>query len=676
MQSSNRPGFRIQQAFVLNIVGAILVAIVFMIVAISAIISAKEDVAKTALQTAQIWVLATLSNQLEMTEVMAGHDVHEADLTYLRTAALGSEIIYFSLHALDGTVRLNATVADTESSLAADRRFHPLVPDWEVPSEAFAGEPFVRVSKGTLPDGTTGTLARVFAPVMDDGAVVGVAGVLLDQTRTARIFADEARNAILFSALLAGLALMTSAATGYLLLAQRRSEKTIRFMAHHDPLTGAANRNLFSEKMRETVGEATKTDRMMALHLIDLDKFKAINDTLGHDAGDALLRDVCSRIEREIGGDDLLARLGGDEFAVIQQGVATVAQANAMAQRLREAVNEIRRVDEVPMGVSASIGVAIVPEHASDEVDLQKCADLALYRAKDSGRDTAVMYEVGMDEDMRVRNMLRMLLRRSADAETFELHYQPMHDTRTGALAAFEALLRLPATGDTPVSPSVFIPVAEEMGLTPRIGAWVLQEACTKAMEWPDDIIVSVNLSAQQFDADIVGDVRTALDGSGLSPSRLELEITESMFIREPEPFLEKLHALKALGTRIVMDDFGTGNSSLNYLWMFPFDKIKVDRSCFLSLENNQNVAHVLRSISALGAAMNLRVTAEGVETEALREFAVRAGYDEIQGFFYSRPMSADALGAYIAGATRRVGDDLLQAVTTHPIHPVIKGEV
>ncbi len=650
-----RPGRRIEQAFVLNIVGAVLIAVVFAVITVTALVSADDELAETSLQTAQTWVNAALVDRPAMTRVMAGQDIDEADLLYLRTAALGGGITYFSIHGPDGTMRLNATLADTTADFEEDRRPHPIMPDWEIPPVVFQGTPTLKLTEEKRDDEAV-VVASAFVPVMEGGTLVGVAGVILDQTQAAEIYAEEARGSILFSAIMATLALLTSAATGYLILAQRRSERTIRFMAHHDPLTGVANRNLFNSALSAAIAETGRDGSTLALHLIDLDKFKAVNDTLGHDAGDALLRDVCSRIGRHIRAGDLLARLGGDEFAVIQKGVTNPRQVQTLAERMLSAVTGIDRVDEVPMGVSASIGIAMVPEHASDIADLQKCADVALYRAKENGRAQAAVYQPGMDDELRVRNMLRQLLRHSADAGTFELNYQPIHDTRTGALAGFEALLRLPATGEKPIAPSVFIPIAEDMGLTPRIGAWVLKEACNAAAGWPRDLTVSVNLSAQQFESDIVGDVRAALAGSGLEGSRLELEITESLFIREPGPFLEKLHQLKALGTRIVMDDFGTGYSSLNYLWMFPFDKVKVDRTCFLALDENDKVAHVLRTIAALGSAMNLRLTAEGVETEAQHDFALQAGYDEIQGFLFSRPMDEGAVAGYIAASTRPGG--------------------
>ncbi len=256
-----------------------------------------------------------------------------------------------------------------------------------------------------------------------------------------------------------------------------------------------------------------------------------------------------------------------------------------------------------------------------------------------------------MDGELKTRNTLRVMLRHALETDAFELHYQPIHEAESGALLGFEALLRLHDGDGGMISPAKFIPIAEDMGLTPRLGQWVLNEACRTASQWPADLSIAVNLSVQQFREDLVTVVESALALSGLAASRLELEITELLFIAEPDSVTEQLHRLKALGVRVVMDDFGTGYSSLSYLWKFPFDKLKVDRSCFMSLDQSENVGEVLRTISAMSGAMNLRVVAEGIETEVQRAFACQAGYDELQGFLCGRPMPLEAVTQYIRTA-------------------------
>ena len=434
----------------------------------------------------------------------------------------------------------------------------------------------------------------------------------------------------------------------------RRSEARVKHMAHHDTLTDLANRSQFNEALAEAFKGARENDVHVAVHMVDLDGFKAINDTQGHDTGDAVLRMVSERLVSTARDTDVVARLGGDEFALIQRGVVTIEQAQRLGDRLSERVRDIREIDGVPVAVGASVGTAVAPFHANDADAVVKCADIALYAAKDAGKNRCAVFTSGMEEVLKERNALRELLFKAIEEDGFELHFQPLHRAEDQTLCSFEALVRLPDGKAGLVSPGRFIPLAEELGLTTKLGNWVLRKACLTATLWPDHLRVSVNLSPQQFEGDVVAVVTEILAETGLAPNRLELEITEGLFLNETPNVLEQLNALKSLGVRIAMDDFGTGYSSLSYLWQFPFDKLKVDRSCFQSLGRNDDVAEVLRTIISMGHAMNLCVTAEGIETLEQQDFAAAAGYDELQGFLLGKPMPETDLAAYILNSRHK----------------------
>ena len=481
--------------------------------------------------------------------------------------------------------------------------------------------------------------------------VRGVVGVRIDQSETAILYRKRTWSTVGISAVLAFLAILHTFHASRLIGTLRRSEARVKHMAHHDTLTDLANRSQFNEALSEAFAEEQKDDVHVAVHMIDLDGFKAVNDTQGHDAGDAVLRMVSERLVATARETDIVARLGGDEFALIQRDVTTVEQAKRLGDRLSERVRDIREIDGVPVAVGASVGTAVAPLHAHDADTLVKCADIALYAAKDAGKNRCEVFTSGMEEVLKERNALRELLFKAIEEDGFALHFQPLHNAQNGVLCSFEALVRLPDGESGLVSPGRFIPLAEELGLTTKLGNWVLRKACSTAVLWPDHLRVSVNLSPQQFEGDVVAVVKDVLAESGLAPNRLELEITEGLFLNETPNVLDQLNALKAIGVRIAMDDFGTGYSSLSYLWQFPFDKLKVDRSCFQSLGRNDDVAEVLRTIISMGHAMNLCVTAEGIETLEQQDFAAEAGYDELQGFLLGKPMPETDLAAYILNA-------------------------
>jgi diguanylate cyclase (GGDEF)-like protein/PAS domain S-box-containing protein len=430
----------------------------------------------------------------------------------------------------------------------------------------------------------------------------------------------------------------------------REAQAQISHMAHHDALTGLANRTQLVEKLQNALTALPSRGGGIAVHFIDLDRFKSVNDTLGHDGGDFLLRTVAERLRSVIRIDDTVARLGGDEFVVVQTGVSDRDQVKEFARRLTSAVTAPMKLREQAIVATVSVGVAVAPADGSNPERLLKSADLALYKAKADGRNCIRFFLAEMDTELQARFKLEKIVREAVLRDGFELHYQPVFEISERRLVGFEALIRLPAEDGTLIPQLVFIPVAEDLRLIDKVGAWVLREACRTAATWPEYLTVAVNLSPAQFLAGSVSDiVAAALKEAGLAAHRLELEITETLLLGNSEATMAELQTLKAMGVAIVMDDFGTGYSSLSYLWRFPFDKIKIDRSFMQGFEGSSRDAKVVvKTIIALGRELNMRVTVEGVETATQLAFLDKADGDQVQGFFFGRPVPASEVSANI----------------------------
>jgi diguanylate cyclase (GGDEF)-like protein/PAS domain S-box-containing protein len=430
----------------------------------------------------------------------------------------------------------------------------------------------------------------------------------------------------------------------------QKAQAQIAYMAHHDALTGVANRTQLIEKLQEALALLPLRGGGIAVHFIDLDRFKSINDTLGHDGGDFLLKTVAERLRSITRPDDMVARLGGDEFVVVQTGVKDKAHAEDFARRLTAAVTAPMKLKEQTIVATLSVGVAIAPADGATSERLLKSADLALYKAKADGRNCVRFFVAEMDSELQARSKLERIIRDAVVHDRFELHYQPLFEMSDRRLTGFEALIRLPAEDGTLIPPLVFIPVAEDLHLIDKIGAWVLREACRTAATWPENLTVAVNLSPAQFLAGSVSNiVAAALKESGLAAHRLELEITETLLLGNSAAIMAELQTLKAMGVSIVMDDFGTGYSSLSYLWRFPFDKIKIDRSFMQGFDGSgRDVKTVMKTIIALGRELKMRVTVEGVETAAQAAFLDKVDGDQAQGYFFGRPVPASEVGASI----------------------------
>ena len=420
---------------------------------------------------------------------------------------------------------------------------------------------------------------------------------------------------------------------------QKRSQAQIEFLAHHDALTELPNRSLFKTRFQQELAGAARRGEKLAVMCLDLDRFKDINDTLGHGAGDMLLRQVAERLSACIRETDVVARLSGDEFAILQVGIAQPSGATRLAARIHQVLAEPVNLDgnETPVGVS--IGISIFPDDGTSGTNLLRNADMALYRAKADGRNTHRFFETGMDEAMRRRRELERDLRNSLKNGEMYLEYQPQAMASSNEVVGFEALVRWrhPTLGK--LSPGSFIEIAENCGFIVQLGRWVLHKACSDAATWDKPLSIAVNLSPVQFQhGDLAQEVEDTLKETGLAPERLELEITEGVLLSDKDRALAMLTRIKELGVRIAMDDFGTGYSSLSYLQSFPFDKIKIDRSFVAGLEGNDEARAIVRAVIGLSHALNLPVVAEGVENEAQLELLRRELCTEVQGYLIGRP--------------------------------------
>jgi len=429
---------------------------------------------------------------------------------------------------------------------------------------------------------------------------------------------------------------------------QRRSEAKIAHMALHDALTGLPNRTLMNERLEEAL-RRVKRDEMVAIHLIDLDHFKTVNDTLGHPSGDQLLTLVADRLRAAVADTDTVARMGGDEFAIVQTTIRHRSDAAALANCVIDAIGAAFEIDGQQVMIGTSVGIALGPFDGASPDQLVRNADLALYRAKGDGRGTYRIFEPDMDAQMRERRALEYDLRKALPDRQFELHYQPIVNLASDEITGFEALIRWHHPERGPVPPCTFIPIAEEIGFIVPLGEWALREACATAAQWPGQLRVAVNLSPAQFRSPgLMQVVVAALASSGLAAERLELEITENTLLQDSEATLSMLYRLRALGVRIAMDDFGTGYSSLSYLQSFPFDKIKIDRSFIHDIADGVGSLNIVRAVAAMATGLGMATTAEGVETQEQLDKVRAEGCTEMQGYIFSRPMPAHEIPQFL----------------------------
>ena len=462
----------------------------------------------------------------------------------------------------------------------------------------------------------------------------------IDQTSAATMSKVALIAASLMTSLLIVLGYSVPAAVAFRRIRERwKAEDQIRFLAMHDPLTGLSNRVQLQMRLEQGIVRAKRRGQSIGLMCIDLDRFKEVNDTLGHKAGDSLLIEVASRLRQCVRESDTIARLGGDEFVVIAEELEQPSDAIPVARRICQKLAEPAEIDGHKVSISGSVGITFAPSEGSDIEGLLNNADLALYRAKNDGRNTFRFFEPEMDEAIQNRRTLAAELRQALRNDGLHLQYQPHFDLKSGRLTGYEALARWthPERGEIP--PAKFIPIAEESGLIGILGEWVLNTACAYARHWPAGTTLSVNVSPTQFAAqDLAAIVRAALAHSGLSPERLLLEFTEDLLLRKTEETINTLQELTGMGVRLAIDKFGSGYSSLAYLTRLPVSKIKIDQSYIRDMDTNKDASAIVKTIVGIGRSLDVTIVAEGVETQDQACHLRDVGCGEVQGYFFGKP--------------------------------------
>jgi diguanylate cyclase (GGDEF)-like protein len=581
---------------------------------------------------AENWAKYVAENVTDIEEIADGQQPSSESMAFLIRTQQIRHVFGFEIINLRGNVQLTSDGSKISSvrgvlhSAAAARA-------------ASSRQPVISMKEGTPPVRPR-FYSEAYLPVIVDGHPQAIVAAFVDLSEQR----DHFRQTFLLAALALGL--LISGAVGIPTVGwyrrtkeKQQADRRIRFLAHHDSLTGLANRAQLIEKLRIALSTLPLLGGRLAVHFIDLDRLKEINDTFGHDAGDFLLRTTAERLRAVTGIDDIVARLGGDEFVVVQTGVSGQGQVVDLAGRLVSAMTTPMYFNQKELIATASIGVAVAPPDGASVDELLSHADLALYRAKSDGRNTFCFFDLEMGQIAIERVRLELELREALAAGEFEVHYQPIVSIATGRKVGMEALARWrhPKLGLIP--PDRFIPLAEKTGLINQLGEFVLRQACADAVKWPPATKVAVNLSAVQFQQpDLAGNIAGILTEAKLLPERLELEITESVLLQRSEKNISILHELRDLGVSIALDDFGTGFSSLTYLRTFPFDKIKIDRSFVNDLSQVDVCAAIVCAVASLGRSLDIITTAEGVETEEQLELLRAAGCTQAQGYLFGRP--------------------------------------
>lgn len=514
------------------------------------------------------------------------------------------------------------------------------------------GEAVIELKDGTQKQNRPDLYVEAYVPVVaESGDAVAVVEVYMDQTPVAGLFRDNFRDLVI----LLGVVVIAGFGVPFVayIVKMRQQVKTgekVRLLSSVDQLTGLYNRATFFQK----VEEARQTSRLdlsrAAVIFVDLDNFKAINDSFGHKAGDGFLRHVGNCISRLLQDGEIAARLGGDEFIILTAERSRIEIAD-LVEALREAVSEPVRIDGMALTGHLSLGVYLGGPTDMTLKDRMHKADIALYQAKLNGRNTWVLFTPELEEKIARRQFIEECIVAGFSRDRFEVHYQPLIEQAGRRVVGFEALLRLQDGDGNFISPAEFIPIAEEAGEISRIGTWVLEQAITTATTWPDRFFVSVNISTRQFeDGELVETVQRILKSSGLAPHRLELEVTENTLIEREEEITDQLVGLSKTGVSLAMDDFGTGYSSLGYLWKYDFHKLKVDRSFIKSLSDKDDKSrHVLDTIISLGHRLEMTVTVEGIETLDQVNALSTLSCDQFQGFYYGKPMPAGDLTPFFS---------------------------
>jgi diguanylate cyclase (GGDEF)-like protein len=600
-------------------------------------VTTKQLMNSEAMSTARDWAHYLAKNVSDLENIASGEQPSAASMAFFQGTRHAGQVFRYVIYNREGYSQL---ISERDRIAPVDlSEFNA-----DAALAASSGQSIVNVHEAQAGEGPA-IFARAYVPAMTHNHVVAVVAAYVDETEQSAVYRKSALLSAVTIWVLAGLSFGIPAIAWYHRTKEKQqADRRIQFLAHHDVLTGLANRAQLAERIESALATRQDTGRTVAVHFIDIDHFKEVNDTLGHDGGDYLLRCIGQRLRGlMIRSEDFVARLDGDEFVIVQTGIFGPDQTEPFAHRIATVLAAPISFKNHEITPSVTIGVAIAPIGGMTPDQLLKSADLALYNGKSAGRNCVRNFTPEMEEALKTRIVLEKTVRDAIGNGNLDLHYQPIYEVSRKQLVGFEALVRLPGPNGTLISPAVFIPITEEIHLTSKVSAWVLREACKTATTWPDHLTVAVNLSPADFATSaIVDTVADALEESGLEPHRLELEITETLLLGNNEQTLDDLKELKAMGIAIVMDDFGTGYSSLSYLWKFPFDKIKIDRSFMENFKKaGGDVKTVVKAVIALAREMRMRVTIEGVENASQVDFLYETDADQVQGFYFGKPAPA-----------------------------------
>ncbi|MGH6925117.1 MAG: putative bifunctional diguanylate cyclase/phosphodiesterase [Propylenella sp.] len=590
----------------------------------------------------EAWARYLAANIRDLPQIVAGEEPSADSMFFFEKAQKVGDVFLYKIFDPQGGLRLASDKLEEARIKAESIPVH----NPEASEAVLRGKTEVEVKEGGSRPDRPAFYAEAYVPAVENGEIIGIVEVYVDQSAKREAFEGKIAEVAVSLAVIIAVAFGLPAAGFYWRTRQKRqADSRADFLAHHDSLTEILNRSRFMRDLDEAVALGCP----IAVHCIDIDRFKDINDTMGQAVGDEILREVARRIRAVSERTDLVARTGGDEFALAQI-VRNPKQVTRTARQILSAIGETFHLADRDIDAAVSVGSAVAPAHGSDAAVLIKSAEIALAHAKGSGFGSRALFRPEMDAELQERRKLEALVRDALGSDGFQLHFQPIRHASDEKLSGFEALLRLPKPEGGYVPPTVFVPLAERLGLIVPLGEWVIRRACAVAATWPRDLTISVNLSPMQFvDGRIAETVRSALEAAGLAAGRLELEITEGLLLSRTEAIMQQLAELKTLGVKIAMDDFGTGYSSLGYLWKFPFDKLKIDQSFVHELGGgDEHVASVVQAIVALGRSLAMTITAEGVETDAQATFLRRIGVDLLQGFHLGRPMPLENLPAVI----------------------------
>jgi len=600
------------------------------------------------------WAENVLVNAPDFDTILAGETPSVGNLDFLSAALRGGDIFRFKIYDADGRLLRGS---DDLAAGAGD----PAAPGGErieFAPPVLAGKVYSQARKGTPPERPE-FYTEAFVPVVDQqGDILGVIDVFIDNTQRRALYLQWLAGILGALLIVAAMGIAVPATSLWLRGRKKRlAEQHLRFLAQHDTLTGLANRTRFLENLNEVLESHAEEGRQLALHFVDLDRFKEINDAFGHGEGDAYLRDIAERLSELVDRPEYLGRLGCDEFAVIQPEVSGAKHAEIYAERICNALSGTYEINGYEVVSTASVGVAVAPQHGTGTAQLFRSADVALRQVKLAGSNGIGIFTADLDGQLKRRQALQADLRNAFENEGFSLHYQPQYDLKSRRLTGFEALLRMQRADQGSISPTEFIPVAEEIGLIVPLGEWVLHEACRTAASWPDHIALSVNLSSAQFRrGDMPKTVENALRQTRLAARRLGIEVSEGLLMESSQSVLAQLQSIRELGVALVLDGFGTGYSSLSYLWELAFDTIKIDRSFVHALGSGSNAESLLRSIINIGESLDLRAVAVGVENAEQAHFLMANSCRHVQGFLFGRPVPEGEVMAIIEKDARNAG--------------------